>query len=142
MNLIRFSPGRDVHDEFDRLFDGAFSLLPSTRGTSWLPPVDIHETATGFTLKMDVPGIKPEDLKVNLVDGTLSIEGERTVEKTDDNSRTHRSERITGSFVRRFTLKTPVDPAGIKAAYKDGVLNVTLPRAQEALPRNIRVEAE
>jgi HSP20 family protein len=144
MNLVRFTPSREllnVHDEVNRLFDGAFSLLPTVNGSSWMPPVDIHESETGFTLKMDVPGIKPEDLKVRVIDDTLTIEGERRFEQQDDDKgRTHRMERLVGNFSRSFSLRTPVNAAGIRASYRDGVLEVTLPRAEEAMPREIKVE--
>ena len=142
MNLIRFTPAPrllDVHDEVGRLLDGAFSLLPAN--STWLPAVDVEEAESGFTLKMDVPGIKPEDVKVRVVDDVLTIEGERKLERVaDDKGRTHRSERLAGSFSRSFALRTPVAAAGIKATYKDGVLEVTLPRAAEAMPREIKVE--
>jgi HSP20 family protein len=144
MNLIRFTPTPrllDVHDEFGRLFDGAFSLLPPANGTNWLPAVDITETESGFTLKMDVPGIKPEDIQVRVIDDVLTIEGERTFEQiAEDKGRTHRSERVSGSFSRSFSLRSPVDASAIKATCKDGVLEVTLPRAAEAMPREIKVE--
>ena len=140
MNLLRVTPGRDlldVHDEVNRLFDGTFSLLP----TAAAPPVDIHETASGFTLEMDVPGIKPEDIKIKVVDDTLTIEGERKSEWTENgDGRTHRRERVFGAFTRRFTLRTPVNAAAITATSRDGVLTVTLPRAAEAMPREIKVE--
>lgn len=144
MNLLRFTPSREllnVHDEVNRLFDGAFSLLPTVDGASWMPPVDIHENESGFTLRMDVPGIKSEDIRVRVIDDTLTIEGERKLEPADDEkSRTHRMERLAGSFSRSFSLRTPVQASGIRATYKDGVLEVTLPRAEEAMPREIKVE--
>jgi HSP20 family protein len=144
MNLLRVHPRHellDVHDEVNRLFDGAVALLPGSPGTTWLPPVDIHETESGFTLKMDVPGIKPEDIRIRLVDDTLTIEGERAGQAEENGTgRVHKIERVTGRFARRFTLRTPVNPAAIQAACRNGVLEVTLPRAAEAMPREIKVE--
>lgn len=144
MNLIRFTPASrlfDSPDEIGRLLDGAFSLLPSANLSPWMPAVDVEETESGFTLKMDLPGIKPEDVRVRVVDDVLTIEGERRLERVaDDKGRTHRSERLAGSFSRSFSLRTPVDPSSIKATYRDGVLEVTLPRAAEAMPREIKVE--
>ena len=140
MNLIRIRPGRellDVHDEVNRLLP----FTPSLDSTAFLPPVDIEETESGYTLKMDVPGIKPEDLKVRVVDAVLTIEGERSLERpADPKGRTHRAERPGGSFSRSFTLRAPVNAAAIQASAKDGVLEVTLPRAAEAMPREIKVE--
>lgn len=146
MKLVRITPGPDllgVHDDVARLIEGTFPLRPNGNGATWNPPVDIHETPSGFTLTMDVPGIHPADIRVRIVDGTLTLEGERKLERADDdggNARTHRAERLDGSFSRSFTLRTPVNAAAIRALYRDGVLEVTLPRAEEAMPREIKVE--
>jgi len=147
MKLVRFTPSADllgVHEDVARLIEGTFPLRPNGNGATWLPPVDIHETPSGFTLTMDVPGINPADIKVRIVDDTLTLEGERKIERVDDEgkSRTHRTERLDGSFSRSFTLRTPVNAAAIRAVYKDGVLEVTLPRAAEAMPREIKVEVQ
>jgi HSP20 family protein len=146
MKLVRFTPDHDLlglHDDVARLIQGNFPLRPNGNGATWLPPVDVHETPSGFTLTMDVPGINPADIKVRIVDGTLTLEGERKIEHGDDDAKTtHRSERLAGSFSRSFTLRTPVNAAAIRAVYKDGVLEVTLPRAEEAMPREIKVEIE
>ena len=141
MTLLRFHPGRellDIHDQVNRLFEGTVPFLPNANGSPWVPPVDIHETESGYTLQMDLPGIKAEDVRVRMIDGTLTIEGERRADETK--GRTHRVERLSGSFSRSFSLRTPVDPRGIRATCKDGVLEVTVPRAEEAMPREIKVE--
>jgi HSP20 family protein len=141
MTLLRFHPGRellDIQDQVNRLFEGTLPLHPLANGSSWLPAVDVHETESGFTLRMDLPGIQPENVRVRMIDSTLTIEGERKAEESK--GRPHRVERMAGSFSRSFTLKTPVDAAAIRAAYRDGVLEVTVPRAEEALPREIKIE--
>jgi HSP20 family protein len=141
MTLLRFHPGRellDVQDQVNRLFAGTLPYRSGANGASWLPPVDIHETETGFTLRMDLPGFPPENVRVRMIDSTLTVEGERQADEAK--GRLHRAERLAGSFSRSFTLRSPVDADAIRAAYKDGVLEVTVPRAQEALPREIKVE--
>lgn len=144
MTILRSLPARnliDVHDEVNRLFDGL--LAPAARPVDAVQPmaVDVHEAEAGFTLQFDLPGIKPEDVKVRIHDGVLTVSGERAFSApAGDGVRTHRRERVHGSFARSFTLRTPVDTAGIKATAQDGVLTLFVPRAEEAKPREIKID--
>lgn len=142
MHLIRWngSPSRDLQDlrhEVDRLFD---SVFPAPRGSqnhgAFVPPVDVEETADAYLIRADLPGVPQKDVKVTLTDDTLTIRGERQHEAKQG---MHRVERRSGSFERSFTLATPVRADGIEAVYRDGVLEVRVPKAEEAKPREIPV---
>jgi HSP20 family protein len=142
---VPVSPVRDlfgVHDEFNRLFDNFFA--PSTvRGDLapvFTPAVDIEETAEEFVVKADLPGMTQKDVKVNLMGDTLTIRGERKQENEKQDGTTRRSERIYGMFERSFRLGTPVRSDKVKAQYRDGVLEVHVPKAEEAKLREVEVQ--
>ena len=141
MNLIRYQRpdlvwptfGRlsSLRDELDSLFDSSL--------TGWLPALDAHEDKESFTVQVELPGFKREDIQVSLQDGVLTISGERKEEKVSQETEVHRQERYYGKFSRALTLPTAVAADKVKAAYKDGILTVTLPKAEEAKPRHIDV---
>jgi HSP20 family protein len=133
MNLVRWDPFRELEGLRARLSDE--SLFGG-----WSPAVDIQETDYEFILKADLPDVKKEDVKVELEDGVLTVEGERTKEKEEKGKRFHKVERAYGKFVRHFTLPTEVDGPNVKAEFKDGVLNVRLPKAVNAKPKAIDVK--
>jgi len=121
----------NLQDEIDRLFESPLRL--------WTPALDVHEDADNFIIRAELPGLKREDIEVSLQDGALVISGERKTEKADEGVEIHRQERYYGKFQRALTLPTPVAADKIKAQYKDGVLTVTLPKAEEAKPKKIDV---
>jgi HSP20 family protein len=147
MRLTRWVPTRtgremvNIHNEFDRVLEDFFgpSSLSKDLAPMFAPPADIHETPEEFVLKTDVPGVAPSDVKVSLTGDTLVIRGERKDEKTDGGTR-HRVERVYGSFERTFQLGSRVRPDQIKAKYRDGVLEVHVPKAEEARVREIEVQ--
>ena len=150
MKITRWSPVpvapvRDlfsIHDEFNRLFDNFFAPA-SVRGDlapMFTPAVDIEETADEFVIKADLPGVTQKDVKVNLMGDTLTIRGERKQESEKKDGSTYRTERIYGSFERTFRLGTPVRNDKVKAHYRDGVLEVRVPKAEEAKLREVEVE--
>jgi HSP20 family protein len=102
--------------------------------------VDIHEGDKEITLKAELPGIKKEDVHIDVNDGVITLRGERKFEKEDKKENYHRIERSYGSFHRSFTLPSTVDVEKIKAKYKDGILEATLPKTEEAKPKSIPVE--
>jgi len=120
-----------LQDELDRLFESPL--------TGWAPALDVHEDADSFTISTELPGLKREDIGVSLQDGALVISGERKAEKLEDGVEVHRQERFYGKFQRALTLPAPVAADKVKAQYKDGVLTVTLPKAEEAKPKQIDV---
>ncbi|HEX4574373.1 MAG TPA: Hsp20/alpha crystallin family protein [Gemmatimonadales bacterium] len=109
-------------------------------GASWVPPVDIFEEADAIRIVAEVPGLKPEDVKISLENNVLTIHGTKDQVAEERTERVHRYERTYGRFERGFTLPATVDANGIKAAYEHGVLTVTLPKAEKAKPRQIAVQ--
>jgi len=139
MKLIRcerpgfagYSRVASLQDEIDRLFESPLR--------AWAPALDVREDADNFTIRAELPGLKRDDINVSLQDGALVISGERTVEKLEEGVTLHRQERYYGKFQRALKLPTPVAADKIKANYKDGVLTVTLPKAEEAKPKQIDI---
>lgn len=132
-----------LRSEIDRFFEDPFSLLAPTTGffEGWEPSINIYEDRDKTTVKAELPGMKKEDIHISLVGNTLSISGERKKEEERKEGETYRSERYFGRFQRNITLPTAVDGNKIAATYKDGVLTVTLPKAEEAKPKQIPVKA-
>lgn len=128
----------------NRLFEpffGRFNYLDDTlAGGTWAPAVDVAEDAEKIHVKVEVPGMDEKDLRINFEDGLLSISGERQFEQKDDRNY-HRIERSYGSFVRSFTLPRSVEPASIVASYRNGVLEIEIPKKDEAKPRQIAINA-
>lgn len=146
MTLIRWTPTRNndlvtFRSEVDRLFDSFFA--PTETRPEWnmvTPPVDVEETKEAFHFRADLPGIKPADVKVTLSGDTLTIRGERKREEEKREGSLHRVERTYGMFERSFHLTTPVRRDGIEAKYRDGVLEVTVAKAEEAKLREVEVK--
>jgi HSP20 family protein len=133
---------RDMDDLWSRFYDTGGT--PATRGEAlaYVPSVNVKETDQAFEVSAEVPGIKPEDIQVTLSDGVLSIKGEKKEEKEETKGDYHVVERRFGSFQRSFRLPRDVDPAKIAAKHKDGVLNITLPKAAKAAATTIQVKGE
>ncbi|HEU5262383.1 MAG TPA: Hsp20/alpha crystallin family protein [Gemmatimonadales bacterium] len=109
-------------------------------GASWVPPVDIFEEADAIRIVAEVPGVRPEDIKISLENNVLTIHGMKEQVARERTERVHRYERTYGAFERSFTLPATVDAGNIKATYEHGVLTVTLPKAENAKPRQIEVQ--
>lgn len=147
MTLVRWDPFRELEEMSDRL-NRMISrpTSPHTNGketmvvADWAPSVDISETDGGYQIKAEIPDVKKEDVKVTLEDGVLTIQGERKHEKEEKGKKYHRVERSYGSFVRSFTLPDLVDEEKVKADFKDGVLNLQLPKSEKAKPKAIEVK--
>ena len=120
-----------LQDELDRLFESPM--------TGWAPALDVHEDKEGFSIRVELPGMKREDIEVTLQDGALVISGERKAEQVSEETTVHRQERYYGKFTRALTLPAAVAGDKVKAQYKDGILTVTLPKAEEAKPKAITV---
>jgi HSP20 family protein len=145
--LTRFEPFRDLaalQDRFDRLFRGTFEgLRPWSRevleGTAWSPAVDIVETENDIVLRADLPGIDPKEVDIQVENGTLTLKGERKFESDVKEDDYRRIERVYGSFVRSFALPPTVDTEKVAAEYRNGVLELKLPKRPEAKPKQIKV---
>jgi HSP20 family protein len=149
MSIIRYkNPELTPFPSFDRLsslrelLDSAFQLAGSAPGISsgWSPALDVYEDTDAVTVKLELAGMKKDDFDISLQDDVLTISGERKSEGEKREGESFRSERIFGAFSRSVTLPGPVKSADVTAAYQDGVLTVTLPKAEEAKPRKIQVE--
>ncbi len=106
----------------------------------WNPTVDVYEDPNGIVLEADLPGLKPGEFELAIENNVLTLKGERKLEKKTEEGNFHRVERSYGNFTRSFTLPATVDVNSVGADFKDGVLKVTLPRKEEAKPRQIQVQ--
>ena len=131
---------------FDRLFDEFLGGAAARRnlaleGASFAPSADVHETALGFELSFDLPGIPKDDIKIELNDGVLTISGERKADRKErDDEGRWITERSFGRFERSFRFPVEVDGEKVKAACKDGVLTLTIPKSEKSRPRQITVQ--
>jgi HSP20 family protein len=132
-----------VRDEMNRVFNETFGRSPNDESAwfsgAWSPPVDIYETDAALVLKAELPGFAKEDISVELKDNTLVIKGERKREDEVKEGNYHRMERAYGMFQRSFTVPMTVDREKVKASYKDGLLELQLPKVQAAQPKRITV---
>lgn len=137
-DLARWEPF-DSLNLIDNLFEDTWRQAQPTAAAVWYPPVDILESKDSYLIRAELPGMKQEDFNLELNDGTLTLSGERKVEKPAEGAAYHRSERPAGKFSRSFHLPQTVAQEGIKATYRDGILEVHVPKAEEAKPRKITV---
>jgi HSP20 family protein len=157
MSLIRYQspelaawPSLDrwatLRDEISDLLEMPFWSNFGRQGqlfSGWTPALDLYQNTDNVVAVVELPGMRKEDIDISLHDGMLSISGERKSEvKEKDGEKAERTERFTGTFRRSITLPTRVDAGKVSATYKDGVLTVTLPKAEEAKPRKIQVKAD
>jgi len=143
---ISTNPLRELFDlqrGINQLFDESFGVpREQVASKAWTPAVDVYEDEDSFLIKVELPEINRDDVKVNLNENTLSISGERRVENEEKRDNYHRVERSYGQFFRSFTLPPNVNAEGINAQFKDGVLRLTLPKKEEAKPRQIDVKVQ
>jgi HSP20 family protein len=138
MTVVRYEPWallNRLHREFDQTFETV------ARDATWSPAVDIHEEAERFLVRADLPGVKPTDIEITADKGVLSLRGARNFEQRKDDGHYSRVERVSGKFVRTFTLPENVQTDAIKAQFKDGVLELTIPKIAKIEPRRIEVQA-
>ncbi len=144
MALVKHDTFRDMEDFFDRYFRNAGLPVSMGResitGGDWSPRVDISETNNEFLIKAELPDVMKDDMHVSVDNGVLTLRGEKKQEKDEKGKKYHRVERHYGSFSRSFSLPENVDAAAIKAAFKDGVLNVTLPKTSKKNAKAIKVD--
>ena len=145
MSLIRWTPFKDlltIQDEMNRLFHEYFTRAPEKMegdNYPWIPVVDIFETEDEIKVVAEIPGIKKDDVKISLQDNVLTLKGEKKQEKEEKDKNFHRVERSYGSFQRSFSLPAAVQADKVKANYKDGILTITLPKVEEAKPKEIAI---
>jgi HSP20 family protein len=142
----RWEPFRvvDIQGEVNRLFDNFFgrpATAATPSGRAWLPAVDMHETANDLVLKVELPGVQDKDVTVSITGDLLTIKGERRWSENEarDQKLLH-VERVYGQFERMIQLPMAVQSDKVKASYRDGVLEITLPKAEELKPREIKID--
>lgn len=138
-----FAEMADLRKETDQIFGEFFGRTPFRMAATeamWSPLVDIHETKDSFQLIAELPGVKQEDIQVSIEGDTLTLKGERKSEVEVKEDQYHRIERSYGRFERSIVLPSVVDPNRVKATYRDGVLEIQLPKKEEAKPKEIKVE--
>lgn len=150
MSLIRYQvpelsnwPSFDrlssFRDEVNRLFDLSWPTRDSGLFSGWSPALDLYDDKDRFTVSVELPGMKKEDIQLTIHGGVLTVSGERKHEREGQEGETFRSERHFGKFQRSVTLPAAVDATKVKASYKEGILSIDLPKAEEAKPKQIEV---
>ena len=145
MNLVKWDPFAELEDvskSLNRIF-GRFPARPADHEAlamaDWAPTVDISETDSAYMIKGEIPGVNKEDVKVTIEDGMITMRGQRKLEKEEKDKKFHRIERSYGSFMRSFRVPDDVDENAVKAEFKDGMINVTLPKSGKSKARSINV---
>jgi len=147
MSLVQWDPFRELEDVSNRL-NRVFgrSILARDDGAmttfDWAPSVDIAETPEEYQIKAELPDVKKDDVKVSVDSGVLRIEGERRQEKEEKGKKWHRVERSYGSFLRTFSLPDAVDDSKVRADFKDGILNVRIPKSKESKPKAHQIKID
>jgi len=149
MGIVRWDPFQDLislQERMNRLFE---QTLDRSRGeregmvaATWAPAVDIYETPDSIVLQAELPGLSKEDIDIQVRDNVLTLKGERRSEKEVKEGNYLRVERAYGGFQRAFTLPAAVQADKIRAVFKDGVLDVSIPKAEEAKPKQIRIDVK
>ena len=156
MAIVRWSPARelmpalseemfDMRRQINRMFDNLFrgeAPDPADLGSDWNPSVDIAERESEYVVRVELPGVNKDDVRITLEDSHLTIRGEKKQEKESKEANYHRMERSYGSFQRSFALPASVKADKIEASYRDGILTVTLPKADEARRKQIEVKVK
>jgi len=142
--MTRWNPmGMSVREPLFRVFDSLLNqdLLPSEEvsNRTWTPPVDIQETEDVYRLTAELPGLTKEDINITLENNVLRLTGERKLEKGVEKEGYQRVERIYGTFARAFTLPSQVNHDKVEAAFENGLLTITVPKAEQAKPRKIAI---
>ena len=143
MALVRWEPGREVdslQSEVNRVFDAFFGGSGSaSRARRWVPPMDLVETDDHLVLRADLPGMKREDVEIEIKDGALTVSGERKAEHEENAEGYYRVERAYGRFSRSLTLPDGISPDAVEASFADGVLEVRIPKPAERKPHRVEI---
>ena len=142
--MDRREPFRDIQGEMNRLFDSFFGRpLGTATGTgsrAWMPVVDMYETKDDLILSFELPGVREKEVSVSITGDLLTVKGERQFNQELNNDNYHHMERAYGKFERTVQLPMPVQTGRVAATYRDGVLEVKLPKAEEVRPKEIKID--
>jgi len=145
-DVPRWSPFRQLtslREEIDRLFESPMAEMTQSSHqflNGWMPAVDLYQDKDHLYLKAELPGMNKEDIEISIHEGVLTLSGERKQDPKYDGAEVYRSERFLGRFQRTLSLPTLIETEKVKATYKDGMLYVTLPKAEESKPKHIEVK--
>jgi len=150
MAIVRWDPFRDlmtIQERMNRLFDQTLSKTRTEdeeglTASTWSPAVDIYETADSIVLKAELPGLSRENIDIQVRDNTLTLKGERKFEREVKDENYLRIERSYGAFQRGFSLPAVIQQDKIKATFKEGVLEVSMPKAEETKPKQVKIEVK
>ena len=148
MRLVRWRPTAGLpvsHDFFERMFDDFFGLdrrRMDLQNFDWTPRVNVEEKEEAFEITAELPGMKKDDLDIEVQDDVLTIKGEKKFEKDEKEANYHICERSYGTFQRSFTLPENVKTDDIEAEYKDGILKLVLPKVEPVKPKEIKVKVK
>jgi HSP20 family protein len=132
----------NIDDEFNRMFEQFGKPVAWVEQGRYAPAMDVHETEDAYVVEADVPGLKKDDVHIEVADNVLTIKGERKDEKEDKDKNYHRVERSFGSFARSVALPAGFDGTKVSAKFDNGVLTVTLPKPEERKPRRVEVKVD
>ena len=144
MHIVRWDPFRDLaalNSRLNRTLDDSCALHAEDAFGTWAPPVDIFEKNDQLVIRAEIPGVQKEDMDVRIENGVLSLHGERKQEIEVKEENAYRMERVYGKFTRSFSLPTTVDATKVTATFKDGILEVTVPKAESAKPKKVQINA-
>jgi HSP20 family protein len=141
MSLIRYNPFNELHNDINRVFRAWNDVESAGATAAWVPSADVLELNDRFEIYVDLPGVAAADVDVTIEKGVLSVTGERKRAEDVKDVVNYRKERGHGRFHRRFVLPDRVDAEGVKATGRDGVLEISIPKHAQALPRRIQVAA-
>ena len=144
MTLVKWNPNRSLFNLGEDFFEEFFNndRMIARRRDSWYPAVDIEEHEDQYTVSMELPGMKKEDIQINYTDGILTVSGEKKEEKEDKNRNYHCYERRFGKFERSFRIHSDIKSDKIDASFNNGILNVVLPKSETAKPKQIEVKVK
>ncbi len=148
MAIVKWDPWQEIEDMFDRYTRAVgwprrgLAAPESGARADWSPRVDISETEQEFTIKAEIPEVDKNDVKITIDNGVVTLQGERRQEKEEKGKTFHRVERYYGSFSRSFSLPDNIDESAAKAAFKDGVLTLQIPKRESSKPKGIEVKVQ
>lgn len=133
-----------LREEMDKMFEDFFRKtdFPSIIDGAWIPPIDVQQTKKDVIVMMDIPAIDPKEISISIIEDRITIKGERKRDEEVKEVDYYRSERVYGSFQRIIQLPVEVVGDKAKASYKDGVLTITIPKSQKAVPKEVKVEIQ